>query len=622
MTLDWVPEKFPPSGGLAAEGFSKLLGRPKLDPLAVLVRETAQNSWDARDGSGRPVRFRIDGQTLSNDVTRTLGTEIFANAAGAPGTGLHQVLSRSALTALYISDRNTKGLGGPVQANHVDPQEIYDWVDFVLNVGKANTAGQTGGTYGFGKTISYVVSQARTIVIHTRALHMGHPVTRLIGSAIGDQFALNGTLCTGRHWWGRSLSGGPVPVEGAEADSLAAKIGMPPFEDDEFGTNILILAPDFGGRSPRQGMTFIAESILWHLWPKFLAHDENPPMTFAVTLDGSPVPIPRPEERPPLSGFANAFREIASNRPSSQRPVGMQHDLITRGGKTVVGELATVPFVSQPRVQVDDGHDPEDMDSPRAASPFNDRPCHHVALLRSPELVVEYREGPPAPEGGMEWAGVFRGRDEFDRILAEAEPPTHDSWQPELVTERRHKLVVSKCLRDITKVVNNRWGTTKTPLPAQAGSTAVIADALGHIIGPIAGHGPGKTDGPAPGSRVRRDKAKVQVLSSGPLMHNGHPATHVRLSVMPKKHAQLTRLWIEIGVALDGSSSDPTIDRHLRLVSSAMDDHTQLLSGHQAYIDVPGDSPREVSLLAERSAFSSILWNIQAEECPDEETSV
>ena len=74
---------------------------------------------------------------------------------------------------------------------------------------------------------------------------------------------------------------------------------------------------------------------------------------------------------------------------------------------------------------MDDGHDPEDPDSPRAAAAITGI-CHHVALLRTPELVVDYLEGPPPPEGGTEWAGVFRADDDQDKHFAPAEPPTHD----------------------------------------------------------------------------------------------------------------------------------------------------------------------------------------------------
>ena len=112
----------------------------------------------------------------------------------------------------------------PTRSN---PTGTYDWVDFVLNVGEANTQGHTGGTYGFGKTISYVVSKANAVVIHSRTMHQGRLETRLIACAIGEKFTRGQKLFTGRHWWGESGGDVPIPVTGREADRIAGLVGMP-----------------------------------------------------------------------------------------------------------------------------------------------------------------------------------------------------------------------------------------------------------------------------------------------------------------------------------------------------------------------------------------------------------
>ena len=83
--MRWIPEPKPPSGGLAAEGFYKLLGRPRLDPLTVLVRETAQNSWDARLRNGRPVVFSLQGWQLDGPERAALRRR--GVRPGRPGEG-------------------------------------------------------------------------------------------------------------------------------------------------------------------------------------------------------------------------------------------------------------------------------------------------------------------------------------------------------------------------------------------------------------------------------------------------------------------------------------------------------------------------------------------------------
>lgn len=610
MILDWIPERFSPSGGLAADGFAKLLGRPDLDPLAVLVRETAQNSWDARDSSGEPVFFELSAKTLSMSVKETLRNSIFHNAASLEDDELATSLDDSELMGLYVTDRKTKGLGGPVQGHLQSADGTYDWVDFILNVGKANTDGMTGGTYGFGKTIAYITSRAHTIVVHTRAVHNGVIVSRLIACSIGSQFAVNGILHTGRHWWGQSDSGEPVPLEGAAADTLAAQLGMPPHTDDALGTNILILDPDFGERTPEQGMTFIAESVLWHLWPKLVgAHSL---MAINVSLNGLDIAIPNPESRPPLNHFVTAYRALKQSDEDSAAFV--QQHKITRYSERL-GTLALVRFPSLPFKSpfvVDDGYRLGESESPAPASPFTNRTCNHTVLLRSPELVVEYRQGPPAPMEGIEWAAVFRGEDDLDSAFAQAEPPTHDSWQPSLISSAEQRQRVAKALRDIDYKVAAEWGKAKPVAAAESSSTSAVANALSHLVG-FAGQGKGRPDGQSGGSkpgRGNRKHATIELLDAGPRMLGNQPASYLRCLITPRKGADVTTVGVRVGVALDGVASDNTLDPQLRLDYVECEGQRTALDGHSCTFDVFGDDSVHAVICVARSSTSSVLWDI------------
>ena len=79
-----------------------------------------------------------------------------------------------------------------------------------------------GGTYGFGKTISYVTSSVGTILIWSRCEGSSGLEHRLIGSAIGDGFNMDGLRFTGRHWWGNAIAseGRVEPVVGDLAEEL------------------------------------------------------------------------------------------------------------------------------------------------------------------------------------------------------------------------------------------------------------------------------------------------------------------------------------------------------------------------------------------------------------------
>lgn len=60
----WHSQTFPPEGASAAEGIRNQLGRPELDLLTILVRESAQNSWDARTGHAA-VDYHLDLKIVS-----------------------------------------------------------------------------------------------------------------------------------------------------------------------------------------------------------------------------------------------------------------------------------------------------------------------------------------------------------------------------------------------------------------------------------------------------------------------------------------------------------------------------------------------------------------------------
>lgn len=610
MNLEWIPEQYSPAGGLAAAGFYKLLGRPRLDPLTVLVRETAQNSWDARDPDQDRVDFSIEGWELNEVEIDALRRRVFTDAQRVNGVDLHSVLSSDLVHALFIADRGTLGLGGPLQADKVDPDNSYDWVDFVLNVGKANTAGHTGGTYGFGKTISYIVSTVNTVVIHSRTIVRGQFQTRLIACAIGGEFERDHRLFTGRHWWGRSKDGFPQPVTGRQAEQIAEAIGMPPFDDDELGTNLLVLAPDFGGRTPEQAMRFIAESVTWHLWPKRLDSGRGPMMNINVSWNGDYLDIPDPEDRPPLHGFKQAFEAL--QRGWADEAIGERLDTIKCGKpKTDVGDLATVAFVRRARADVDDGHDATDQDTPPAAALIGDA-SYHVALLRTPELVVDYLEGPPLPEGEIEWAGVFRCREEHDGRFAHAEPPTHDSWRPELLPKGPDRTIVNVGLRRIRETLEQRWGDRPRTDTSAVMGAARVADDLAHLVGTVPGKGPGRQDSTG-GGGGGAGNPRIRFESATPSRNGDVGSTVAKFSVIPARKSSTTKVMVKVGAALDGTDSDAELDPDLELVNATWDSGSQPMSGNTGAIEISGSQPINLVVTVRRGLKTSVMFDITAE---------
>src|SRR5690242_18408713 len=109
IALDLQSERVGATGNLASEGVLNQLGRPRLDPLTVLVREAVQNSWDARSSGSKQVLFGLAGRALSTAQTRLLREQVFARDPG--NLGLHEALSADReMWALALYDRGTTGL--------------------------------------------------------------------------------------------------------------------------------------------------------------------------------------------------------------------------------------------------------------------------------------------------------------------------------------------------------------------------------------------------------------------------------------------------------------------------------------------------------------------------------
>jgi hypothetical protein len=482
--LDRFSEPFPPHGALAAEGAENLLGRPRLDPLTVLVREAVQNSWDARRPDAACVGFAVRGTSLTATQIGVLRDEVFADAPPAAAR-LREVVERGDVLLLSLTDTGTTGLGGPVRADRPAARgEPTDFVDLLFNIGQPNDRTFGGGSYGFGKTISYVVSEARAVVIATRTEHAGGPESRFMSAAFSDHYAKGAQRYTGRHWWGRWADDSIEPVTGAAADELAARIGLEPFAADDRGTTIAVVAPDLRGRSPVQAMRYVADALTWNFWPKMLAapdHD-GPSMRFTVELDGEPIDVPAPDELPPLAAYADALRAVRAAERSGTP--GDDDRLIVRelrAGQPSrrLGWLGIVRAPVVPRVGRDVGVD--EVGGLGPADAF-DGLSHHVGLLRQPELVVEYLEGPELPLLDTEWAAVFKADAELDAAFAAAEPPTHDRWEPSLVAAGPARRSVLSALLELRDAAASFAVPPADPLDDGRLSAVLVAEALGGLL--------------------------------------------------------------------------------------------------------------------------------------------
>ncbi len=438
--LDLFSEPFSPNGNVSSEGVINQLGRPDLDIHTLLVRETVQNSWDARRLDRGGVHFAVDGWTLTVDQDAALREFVFRDVPER--LSLKPVLDGEPLVGddadvipgvrlLSISDRGTSGLGGPTRANVPSPPgESRHFVDFLRNVGLPPDKPMTGGTYGYGKAAAYIASRARTIVVHTRWLSPTGPESRFQAAGLGeahvtsDPNGINGNgMWTGRHWWGRRDGNFVEPLTGDEADEMAAALGLPPIREGDTGTTVCLVDPYLSGADLVETVSFMVAAILWNFWPKMLAGPDGVvPISFSASAEGMSVRVPSPRDFPPLEGFVAALDALEAGADIAE-PMLVSRSIGQLRPRRRLGRLAVAKFPVKPRIGVGASRPPAAFDGP----------AHHVALMRPVRLVVRYLEGPRLPVDAVQYGGVFIADPEVDDLFKASEPPSHDEWRASIL---------------------------------------------------------------------------------------------------------------------------------------------------------------------------------------------
>ncbi|MET8025082.1 hypothetical protein [Streptomyces avermitilis] len=506
----WFSQPYPPEGASAAEGIRNQLGRPELDLLTILVRESAQNSWDARlVPSAAQVDYRIDMWTVG-PAHAGAWRELLLD--GAPTSAetfpLRETLRHGPVRVLAVSDRGTRGLGGPTRAdNAVGPER--DFVSFIRNIGEPRDTALGGGTYGFGKGIFYLLSKSGTVLVHSRCrTARGGYETRLIGCTLWKSYVASepqgDRRYTGRHWWGNTSGDVVEPLVGQEAETTAQRLGLRSFGPEETGTTVVVIDPNLDELEPSEAADYLAETITWHLWPKMISTSGKPPaMRFSVTCDGVQHSVPEPRETRPLNMFVAAYETMTG-------PDGS--DLYCMKPKRYLGRLGLVKRIMPP------------LEPTRASRMLDiEDLVHHVCLMRPAELVVTYQPGPKPPSVNQGYAGVFRADEDMDETYAKAEPPTHDAWHPQSL-DRPESTFVQTTFRRIAEAQERLLSLGGVTRPGASNVRLGAASSLfSGLVGGAWGIG-GATAYSKPGSTVTRASQGDEAEESTPRSASGRPA--------------------------------------------------------------------------------------------------
>jgi hypothetical protein len=475
VTLDLYSEPYKAGGSINATGATGAIGRPRLNPWELFIREALQNSWDARLHNDGHIRFSVDAFQLTPEQRVVLKDQIFSRTP-EHGLQLRARLNASRpLTLLVVTDQMTRGLCGPTRADR-DTMERTDFVDFARNVGRASGRAAGGGTYGFGKGVLFGASTAGTVLAYSRTTHAGIRVSRLMGIGLGKDYAAGGVRHTGRHFWGvQDSETGVDPLEGARADELAESIGLTRLgAGSSTGTALAVVAPFVGeGESTESIVEQIVEGLLWSAWPHIVDRGDGPPVHFDITHAGHPVPVPDPRVHPVLKRFVGCY-ERAELRAAklTVEPKWPYEDEEIRSQRpaSTLGQLSYRRYVES---------------DPAASQRIGDRAGlrSSVALMRNPRFVVKYL--PVNPDAtGQATAGVFIADRERDADFAKSEPVAHEDWLPEnLQLQRYARNPVKQALDKIQEVFRRPDRAVQTE-EGIAGAEGVVrlANMLGDLV--------------------------------------------------------------------------------------------------------------------------------------------
>ena len=591
-TPRWWSQPFPPTGAIASEGIRNQLGRPPVDPLTVFVRETAQNSWDARlRNDPVPTTYRLELTTVAPTHRPVWERLLSPPASTEEHLGIGRIVRTQNLRLLSVVDRGTKGLGGPTRADELALGR-KDWVSFVLNVGEKRDTDQGGGTYGYGKAVLYRMSKVGTILVYTRTEEPdGRLSSRLIGIALGDSFnsrervGTESRPFTGRHWWGDVQGDHVEPLFGTEADTVARSLGLKPFADGESGTTLIVLDPDLDDFDDVEDAAgHLARTIAWQLWPIMLPERGDDRLVPQVVAGGTVFPVPDPSDTYPLDMFVSAYRAQRDGEGTVLECGKPRRKL----GRFAVQQEWVVPMSS----------DSTTLAAECAGVPSDP---HHVCLMRAPELVVKYLRGPETGSVNKAYAGVFRAMDDLDDVYAAAEPPTHDNWVDEQLSghDRTFVRMTFRRIKDqldafrANTVATTRAGTGIALGAASSFLGGIVAAAFAPPSSPSGGSGgTGGRAGSRRPSPAPRDRVRVTAVTDPTVdEHGGNVVLVQRFAVTGPGPARLeARLSVGLG---DRSKEDEAPTGAARPEVSYWSTPDGIRTGEQCVVT----SPAEIDLV-------------------------
>jgi hypothetical protein len=448
-------ERKTPLGGFDYSIIRRLLGAPPyIDEISLFVRETAQNSWDARlnDKSVNDVNYNFTVKAFNETQSSVFQKKIFfGNNETTKLVNLLNKVTEKDQPYIIIEDSGTVGLAGPTEADVECP--TTNFVSFVRNIGQDKHDQHSGGAFGFGKSVFFRFSSVKTIITYTRTRdENGVIVSRLMGMSL---FKENDGH-TGRHWWGVPPKNGSKdynqPLAGELADKLAEEIGFKVYDSSKTGTAVMMLGPQFPSSSSAgsaqlltkngraQFLNVVKEALQIWYWPRMVGSGKQDGKLYCTLLsDLSAEDKIDPYNLPdPLNAYLVCFLEIQKLIADPTHKVDPQLIIkpIKKNSEDFYGYLCVFKQskTSRPHFESKTVTPNHSFGSALWGTSDEVANCRHVALIRAPGQVVKYEKTADSLLPASEYGAVFflcpngPNAQKIESEVKTSEPPSHDDW--------------------------------------------------------------------------------------------------------------------------------------------------------------------------------------------------
>lgn len=465
----------------------------RLTEREILVREVLQNALDNGTGQGLvTVRFRLsylDGSdkasfldglgfsqiTAHTKAVRDYEVQTYGNSLVRDSQGF--MCDDQPLKLLVIEDFGTRGLIGPEherESQLADGDEPCCFIGLCRNIGDSQKGrGTLGGTYGFGKTVLWKHSRLKLVMFYSRLVtpyvvpedNVMHD-RRAFGQLRLRSHSTPDGLFRGEAYFGNWSGEVTRSLYDNEADRVAGLLGVELRSANSTGTTIVVVDfddPDVADDEETEVDTTagIVRAAETYFWP---AIEDG---RLRVLADGASrvgSVEASPAARPDLGCHLRAFRSLRSGAP--RETLVRQFEVEVPRGP---GTEDRASGILQVGIEV-----PENGDMPAGMR-------NRAALVRGAGMVVGYWAVPRRGLSGKDFAAVVLGgqalrsnagaQHRLEKLLAWAEPVTHDSWTENSDMLRRWwggRAAIHRVREEIKRLVSDTTMQSERPVGSAA----------------------------------------------------------------------------------------------------------------------------------------------------------